>query len=106
MDQIDQNIAENDARRWNGNKLVNPPCRHLGNGVFENAVLDGRGGYFFPSDRGHLPNASSAWFTVPAPKPVRDHAATKRLVNRQHQADELQRLKALFPYDEDKDLVS
>jgi hypothetical protein len=49
-DHVQATIDEVDARRHNGNKLVNPPCRHLGNGVFENAVLDGHGGYYYPSD--------------------------------------------------------
>ena len=48
--QVAKNIAENDTRRAVGNKLVNPPSRHLGGGRFENAVLDGRGGYYYPSD--------------------------------------------------------
>lgn len=54
------NIAENDARRHNGNVLVNPPCRHIGQGRFQNAQLDGRGGYFYPAA-----TARTGDFTVP-----------------------------------------
>jgi len=50
-DQVARNIADNDRRRAEGNKLVNPPCRHLGGGRFETAVLDGEHGYHFESDR-------------------------------------------------------
>ena len=60
-DHVQATIDEVDARRANGNKLLVPPCRHLGAGVFQNAVLDGHGGYFY---RPPVPQGNDL-FTVP-----------------------------------------
>ena len=64
-DPVQATIDEVDARRHNGNKLVNPPCRHLGGGRYETAVLDGKGGYHYLSDEG-VPYAQHVndFFTV------------------------------------------
>ena len=49
---VAESIEVTNNRRHNGNVLVNPPCRHIGGGLFERAVLDDQEGYVYLSDLG------------------------------------------------------
>jgi hypothetical protein len=45
-------IEATNLRRHFGNRLVVPPFKYNARkGVIEHAVLDGKGGYFYPSER-------------------------------------------------------
>ena len=51
---VAESIEVVNDRRHEGNRLVNPPCRHLDGGWFETAVLDddAEGRYVYLSDLG------------------------------------------------------